>query len=166
MNLRDAAGRSALLYAVHSSHLQTIHTLITAGANLTTAATADSLDSWAPVNQGATPLHIAALKGDQPAAVLLLTAYITAAAGALPELDHGPCACTCRQRRTTEGDQAQVDALQCYQQCCTRASCDGSAQRPLLDPRSITDAYGLTPCAVLPAAAPQSLKQVRQNVDH
>lgn len=145
---------------MHSSDLETIHTLITAGSNLTAAATADSLDREAPTNQGATPLHIAALRGDVPAAVLLLTAYITAAAGALPELDKGPCVCSCRQRQSAGGEEGAPEVQHCHQECCSRASCDGDMGDELPDPRNIADAYGMTPHAAAMAGIEEDLKQV------
>ncbi|WIA28715.1 hypothetical protein OEZ86_011251 [Tetradesmus obliquus] len=142
VNLRDAAGRTALHYAVAAGDLQTQHLLITAGAWLTPAAACDCLDA-APVNKGATPLHLAAIRGDKPSAVLLLTAYVTAAAGALPEVEQFCCTC--------DGSDSEDDGLQC--DWCSeggrsRGRSSSCRRERLQDPRTVEDWYGLTPFAL------------------
>jgi hypothetical protein len=152
VNLRDAAGRTALHYAVQSGDLQTLHLLITAGARLTPAAAYDCLDA-VPVNKGATPLHLAATRGDKPVAVLLLTAYVTAAAGALPEVAQSCCTCD---------DSDDEESVQC-DWCAGHGSSNGSScgQERLWDPRTVEDWYGLTPFALADASVQGgSLKQV------
>jgi hypothetical protein len=144
--MRDIAGRTALHYAVHSGDLQTLHLLITAGAWLTPAAAYDCLDA-VPVNKGATPLHMAAVRGDKPSAVLLLTAYVTAAAGAMPEVAQSCCTC--------DDSDDEDDGLQCA--LCSEGGSSSTGrnsscrQGRLQDPRTAEDWYGLTPFALADA---------------
>jgi hypothetical protein len=140
---------------VQSGDLQTLHLLITAGARLTPAAAYDCLDA-VPVNKGATPLHLAAIRGDKPVAVLLLTAYVTAAAGALPEVAQSCCTC---DDSDDEGQGVQCDW------CAGQGSSCG--QQRLWDPRTVEDWYGLTPFALAGASVQGgSLKQVGAGRKH
>jgi ankyrin repeat protein len=144
---------------VQSGDLQTLHLLITAGARLTPAAAYDCLDA-VPVNKGATPLHLAAIRGDKPVAVLLLTAYVTAAAGALPEVAQSCCTC---DDSDDEGQGVQCD-WRAGQGSSSGSSC---SQERLWDPRTVEDWYGLTPFALADASVQGgSLKQVGAGRKH